>query len=226
MQRPVKLSKRRHSSSLAFNDILFNVLLGFVMLFIIAFLLINPITKKNDIPAKAEVMIVLEWEDTSSVDIDLWVQRDDTAMVGFSNKQNAPLHLDRDDLGARNDTVEINGNIEVIYLNRETTTIRGIVAGDYFISTHTYGAHSVDKKPIEITVTVMDVNPYREIYSRKVFTTRRGQIINFPGFTLDAEGKITDVFDHRKNLGPQSTRSNTVYPDAAVREAQRNSNNP
>ena len=57
------MSKRRLGSGLAFNDLLFNVLIGFVMLFIIAFLLINPITKKADIPVKAEFIITIEWED-------------------------------------------------------------------------------------------------------------------------------------------------------------------
>ena len=43
------MSNRRQGSNLAFNDLLFNVLIGFVMLFVIAFLLINPIAKKADI---------------------------------------------------------------------------------------------------------------------------------------------------------------------------------
>ena len=47
-----KLKQRRKAGNLAFNDLLSNVLVGFVMLFVIAFLLINPITKKNDIQAK------------------------------------------------------------------------------------------------------------------------------------------------------------------------------
>ena len=55
--------KRRTGSNLAFNDLLFNVLIGFVMLFVIAFLMINPIAKKADIPVKAEFIVVLEWDE-------------------------------------------------------------------------------------------------------------------------------------------------------------------
>ena len=36
-------------------------------------MLINPITKKAEIPKKAEIMVMLEWEDKSKDDIDLWV---------------------------------------------------------------------------------------------------------------------------------------------------------
>ena len=42
--------ERKYHSNLAFNDLLFNVMLGFVLLFIIAFLLINPPTKKDEVP--------------------------------------------------------------------------------------------------------------------------------------------------------------------------------
>ena len=74
------MSKKRNrtiiGSNLSFNDLLFNVLVGFVMLFVIAFLLINPITKKSDIPVKAEFLIVLSWPADAADDIDLWVQRD------------------------------------------------------------------------------------------------------------------------------------------------------
>jgi hypothetical protein len=61
----------RYGSNLSFNDVLFNALLGFVVLFVLALLLINPITKKSDIPAKAEILITLEWEDESADDIDI-----------------------------------------------------------------------------------------------------------------------------------------------------------
>ena len=38
----------RYDSNLSFNDVLFNALLGFVVLFVLALLLINPITKKSN----------------------------------------------------------------------------------------------------------------------------------------------------------------------------------
>ena len=49
-------SKSRYKSSLAFTDLLFNILIGFAFMFIIAFLLINPVQKDADIEAKAEFM--------------------------------------------------------------------------------------------------------------------------------------------------------------------------
>jgi hypothetical protein len=71
-----KRSRTIIGSNLSFNDLLFNVLVGFVMLFVIAFLLINPITKKSDIPIKAEFLIIMHWPNALADDLDLWVQRD------------------------------------------------------------------------------------------------------------------------------------------------------
>ena len=51
----------KYKSTIGFTDLLFNLLVGFVFLFIIAFILINPITKKKDVPKKAEYMIIIEW---------------------------------------------------------------------------------------------------------------------------------------------------------------------
>lgn len=201
---------------------LFNILLGFVLLFIIAFLLINPITKKSDIPAKAEVMIMLEWSDNSVDDIDIWVQRDNDFPVGFSAKQAAPLHLDRDDLGSTNDTVIVNGKMELIKQNREIMTVRGVVPGSYYITVHAYNIRdSQSVEPVIAKVTVFDVNPYREIYVREVKLFSRGDKVNLPGFILNAEGEITSTFDHTRNLGPDTASSNRPYDDGPLRNSRR-----
>ena len=43
------MNRDRYKTSIAFIDLLFNITIGLAMLFIIAFLLINPIAKKGDI---------------------------------------------------------------------------------------------------------------------------------------------------------------------------------
>ena len=43
------LNKNKYKSTIGFTDLLFNLLVGFVYLFIIAFILINPIQKKHRI---------------------------------------------------------------------------------------------------------------------------------------------------------------------------------
>ena len=98
-------SKPQYKSSLAFTDLLFNIVLGFAFMFIIAFLLINPVEKDAEIEAKAEFMIIMEWDDQSAYDIDLWMMDPVGNIVGFPNMHAGLLHLDKDDLGQSNDSV-------------------------------------------------------------------------------------------------------------------------
>ncbi len=199
----MKMSKhksRRKAGNLAFNDLLFNVLIGFVMLFVIAFLLINPITKKNDVPSKAEFLVILEWEDQAPDDVDLWVQRDSDRPTGFSNKQNAPLHLDRDDLGHSNDRVIIDGRVKIIRSNIETMTIRGDAPGDYFVAVHWYSPRGPS---MNYKVTVMKVNPFKQIYSITGILKSAREVQRLPAFTIDRNGRVTDVFNHARNVVPR-----------------------
>ena len=84
---------RNYNSNLAFVDLLFNLILGFVFLFIISFILINDPEKKESIEQKAEYMIILSWDDDLNNDIDLWVQGP-SVTVGFRNTQQGNMFLD------------------------------------------------------------------------------------------------------------------------------------
>lgn len=201
------MSNKRGSNNLAFNDLLFNVLIGFVLLFVIAFLLINPITKKSDIPTKAEFIIVLEWDDERYDDVDIWVQRDNTIPVGFSQKDNSPLHLDRDDLGNINDRYTIDGQEKIIKLNREVVTIRGLVPGDYFLAVHLYSKRGNLDGPVKYKVTVIKVNPFAEVLQAKGELNKIREIHRLPAFTVNGEGNVENVFRHSRDVVPTAGRS-------------------
>jgi hypothetical protein len=181
------------------------------MLFVIAFLLINPIAKKADIPVKAEFIIVLEWDEEATDDVDLWVQLDDKLPVGFSNRENTPLHLDRDDLGTTNDKIVIDGVTHIIKTNRETTTIRGIVPGDYFVVVHAYHKKEIN---IPYTVTVIKVNPFRQIYSLTGVLMVDREINRLPAFTVESNGRVTSVFQHFKHVVPSRNHLREDGPDS------------
>jgi hypothetical protein len=213
----------RYGSNLSFNDVLFNALLGFVVLFVLALLLINPITKKSDIPAKAEILITLEWDDMASDDIDIWVQGPTGVPISFQNKTNGVMHLDRDDLGKQSDYMWIDGERIVIRLNREVVSMRGIAPGDYYINIHVYSKNS-QTAPTKYTLTLLDVNPYREVYVMQGELTKRGEIVRLPGFTLDEEGVVTDVWSSDKIVVGAKNRSavsDTFIPATASDEMVR-----
>ena len=148
----------RFKSTIGFIDILFNILVGFAFLFIIAFILIQPEAKKEDFERKAEFVIIMEWPLDRFEDVDLWVSDPSGATCSFRSPRVNLMHLDKDDLGHRNDRVMVNGQPVVIKINREVTTIRGIVPGEYIVNAHLYAGRNMSTT-FPVSVEVVKVNP-------------------------------------------------------------------
>jgi hypothetical protein len=214
-----KKDKARFKSTTGLNDLLFNLLVGFVFLFIIAFLLINPPTKKEEAPKKAEYLIVIEWDTVSNDDIDLWVQDPSGVTVSFTQKEGGLLNLEKDDLGISNDSwITPQGERVVIPINREVVTMRGIVPGRYKIAAHIYSMRNAFKRengvnvPLEdkrtIIATLIKINPYGEKYRVTKKYEQRGQVITLFNFELDEGGTITAIDDLKNNI-VYSKRANT-----------------
>lgn len=203
------MARRQYGSSIAFNDMLFNLVVGFVFLFVVAFILINPPTKKNDIPTKAEYLFVIEWDPEAKDDIDLWVRDPNGVTVSFTRKEGGLLNLEKDDLGSSNDTyTNPNGEVSVIKINREVTTMRGIIPGTYTVFAHVYniyremvfndatGSWDVvipeDGEYRPLSFTLIKVNPYVEVYRSEHRYRAKGQEIPLLEFDLDAEGNASN----------------------------------
>lgn len=194
------MSRRDYTSNISFIDLIFNILIGFVFLFMVALMLINPITKDEGPPVKAEFIIVLEWPDESTADIDLWVQHNNNPSVGFSNKEKDHIHLDRDDLGHKNDHYIVDGVKKTLLINKEVITLRGIVPGDYYVVAHGYNLR--DETEIPVKIKIIKINPYAEVYSAKQTLVHNRQILRFHAFRLDDEGNVEEIFDHSLDVVP------------------------
>ena len=197
-------SADKYKSTIAFIDILFNILIGFVFLFLIAFLLINPITKKNDIISPAEFLIVLNWPSHLDDDVDLWMRGPNGETVGFRSKEVGIFHLERDDLGFANDKVVHSGNEIAVKKNQETIAIRGIYPGEYMISVMYYATYDTKnpKKTIPVNVELIKVNPYIIAFTQNKTLTEVGQTINFYSFRVDERGFIKDIRETDANAVP------------------------
>ena len=193
-------SHNKFKSTIGFIDILFNILIGFAFLFIIAFILIKPEAKKEDFERKAEFVIILEWPLDRMEDVDLWVSDPQGATCSFRTPRVNLMHLDKDDLGTRNDTVIVNGKQVVIKINREVTTIRGIVPGEYIVNAHLYSNYG-SSKPFPVTIEVIKVNPaYKVVFKGEKEFTRRGQEETFVRFKIDHEGNVIELNTLKKNF--------------------------
>ena len=157
------LRKRRHDDIDPFSDLLFNAMLGVVLMFALAFVSINPKAKTGVIDAKAEFLITTTWPDNRPVDIDTWVQDGGGKTVWFRTREAGLMHLDRDDRGMTGDVVVVDGKEIVNPLNQEVVTIRGIAPGEYIVNAHYYESKDDEAKPVPVTVSVVKVNPRAEV---------------------------------------------------------------
>ena len=190
---------RKYSSNLAFVDFLFILLLAFISMFILALILINPITKKSEVERKAEFLITLEWSEKSDDDVDLWVEDSLGNIVSFTNTTAGLMYLDKDDLGTSNDTIYLpDGTEQIIYLNREVITLRGWVEGEYIINTHVYSKRGPN--PIEVRIEMLRLNPYKILFKENFILRKRGEEITVRRVTLDKDGHLVSTNKLQKSF--------------------------
>lgn len=190
---------RRINSNQAFIDMLYNKLIQFFVLFILAFLLINPIAKEADIESKAEIIITINW-DEGDHDIDLWCRNPAGNVVWYREQNVGFMMLDRDDLGFRNDYITVNGKTIKVELNQEIITVRKLLQGEYTCNVFFYGTdreRSVGKelkKPIGVNVNIKKLNPHVSIiYEADILLTHVGQEKTLASWTINQHLKAVDV---------------------------------
>jgi hypothetical protein len=182
-----------------FTDLLFNALLGFTFLFIVAVMQMNPLAKKGIIDPKAEYIITVTWPDNNPDDIDTWVEDPSGQVVWFRNREAGLIHLDRDDRGLVNDKLTINGQAIVNPLNQEVVTIRGVVTGEYVVNIHYYARET--HQPIPVTVRLDKVNPALEVvYYATTTLEKRGEEQTALRFNIGSDGRITHINTLPKSL--------------------------
>jgi len=228
------MNNEKYKSTIGFTDLLFNILVGFAFLFIIAFLLIKPEAKKKDFDRNAEFVVIMEWDKEAKGDIDLYVEDPLGARCSFRKTVANFMHLDKDDLGSMNDTVvNADGTVSTVKINREVITIRGIIAGEYIINAHYYserdysnidnrvemGTSARKKKSKEVTVKVElhKVNPYTILWAGEKKFRGKGQEETFVRFRLDKDGKVLSPFTFEKKdfVTPLMATGNYRVPSGA-----------
>jgi len=190
--------QRQYHSNLPFVDLLFNVLIGFVFLFIVSFLLINPIAKRADIEVKAEFLITVMWPDDLEDDVDTYVEDPVGNLVWFRSREPGLMHLDRDDLGKRNDEVTTAAGTILFPENREIVTLRGIIPGEYIINIHMY--FKVGQEPVPVTIQIDKINPYSVVLRETIELKNKGDEVTVARFSVKSNGDVINVNKLPKKL--------------------------
>lgn len=202
------MKRRTPSNNTAFLDFLFLLMLFFAILFAVTVQHMNPVREEEKFDPKAEFLIRMVWPIESADDIDIYVQDPVNNLLFFSRRDVGIMHLDRDDLGLLNDVViGLNGE-RIVGPNQEIVAIRGILPGEYIVNTHLFGKRTAfglpvpegDKRPIPVTLTLIKVNPYKEILTTTVILTSEGQEITVFRFIVGDKGIILETNKLPKSL--------------------------
>ncbi len=182
-----------------FLDLLFNSMLIFAFLFLIAIVFISPPADLGNVELKAEYIVSVKWPDNSEDDVDTWVEDPGGRVLWFRNTDTGFMHLDRDDRGAQNDTITVDGREVVNPLNQEIVTVRKLIPGEYVVNLHYYKSNSGN--PVTASVSVSKVNPSLEIlYYNNVELQRAGDEITVVRFSLDGQGQVGNLNTLPKQL--------------------------
>jgi len=179
--------------------VLFKMIQALTFFFVLAVLFMNPVAKKGIIETKAEYLVTVTWPDSNPDDIDVWVEDPNGALVWFRSRDAGLVHLDRDDRGMLNDTLNVNGRILQNPLNQEVVTIRGVVPGEFIVNVHYFASET--GKPVKVTVRVDKVNPSLEVaYYDTVTLEQKGEEKTALRFRLNEDGSISGINHIPKQL--------------------------
>lgn len=189
---------RNYGSQTSFLDLLFNSLLAFVGFFMISLMMIKEENeqKPTAIP-KIEFMITTTWPSNNNDDVDSWLVDPLDNIIYFNHREEGLMHLDRDDLGTKNDIITLpNGKKFEYKENREITSIRGIIPGEYIFNVHMFVKR--DPYGCPVTVKLEKMNPFKTVMVKEVNLIEGGDELTVFRFKINKDGEVESVSD-----GPQ-----------------------
>lgn len=190
---------RINESQDAFTDVLFNALLGFAFMFVIAFALMAEPTDGGNVEAKAEVLVTVRWEDRHPDDVDTLVEDPSGNLVWYHNRDAGLMHLDRDDRGLFQDRIVLDGEEISNPINQETVTVRALTPGEYVVNVLHYQANYA--KPLPVSIKVEKLNPAVElVYYGQRELAGSGDEQTAVRFTIGANGEVLGTNELPKPL--------------------------
>ena len=186
------MRRRRSALSVAFLDLILISLICFVA--ILALIQINPESKVPPaIETRGKFLIVIQWEDGSGDDVDIYVRDPKGEVVYFQNRDIGLMHLEYDDMGTRTDTMmSVAGEEVKIDRNEERVVLRGTLAGEYVVNVQMYSKREL--KPAEVTVILYQlIGNDKELVRKKRTLTRSGDEMTGFRFTVTEAETIRGI---------------------------------
>lgn len=156
--------------------------------------------------------VVMTWPDGSNDDVDLYVKDPLDNIAFFQNRSVGLMHLEKDDLGSRGDSVTTAAGTVKNDKNEERIIISGAVAGEYVVNAQMYSKHDPGPTPVTIKLYRLTGD---DTEIRKAEHVMRADGDEFTGFrfTLDAAGDVTGYNELQRSLvGPAPNASQMGGP--------------
>jgi hypothetical protein len=205
-------NRHRFGNLLGYVDILMNILMCFIAMFIFAFILIKisqPVkttTAKTDKSASSEpaalqpkgkLIIHLHWRDNSNTDLDLWVRSDNPShIISFREKDVSNMWLDHDSQGENSNKVFMaDGTYKQAFGNDEIIQIKECTNTRINVNIHNYKPAD-DKTEFPLTATVELIEPptYNKALTKTLtMSGDKGEEKTAFSFNLDEECRISDI---------------------------------
>jgi hypothetical protein len=175
-----------------FIDVLFCCLL---MLVAILFLLKAEEEKVKMRPPNTLYEVILTWNGNSEDDLDLYVQAATGHVVSFNNREGGEgslISLNHDALGkSRNNSLQRDTEGKIVGFNEEIVGFRGATEGENIVNVHVYSKK--DEDPVEATITLIKVKPYKQVVSKKKIFGATGDEKTAFRFKTNKNGEITEI---------------------------------
>jgi len=190
---------RQAESQDAFTDVLFNVLLGFALMFIASLVLMQDPRDEGKTDPKAEILITIRWPDGHPDDVDTLVEGPRGDLLWYNNRDTALMHLDRDDRGLFADRVILDGVAVANPINQETVTLRALQSGEYVVNLLHYKSNYPDPLPVDVKVEKLNPEVSLVFYGRRNLEGA-GDEQTALRFTIGPDGEVVGTNELPKKL--------------------------
>ena len=157
--------RQRYKSNSSMLDLFLLLAMGFVVLFVLAFILIKPVDpKQKDIELEEHLLVKLEWADEALGDLDLWILLPNGEILSFKNKDRGLATLERDDRGSVLESMIVDGEETLIRDNVEVARIKRLEDGEYYVTVQYYTNSGCAKcEDEDFKVTVHDGQKHKDL---------------------------------------------------------------
>lgn len=196
----------------AYIDLLLNFLTSIIFIFVLTTLLIQAKKQnENEGPKKnAEYVITATWDQNVDCDVDLWVQDPLGNVVSFKAPNNGIMHIERDDMGLKNDYYyDSNHNLVAKSdENKEMWTLRGIARGEYTVNVHLYACRQEGKglnigaaANLPVKIEFIKLNPQMITLRKQIVVIERvWDEVTVTNFFMEQSGFIRSFTSNSKKL--------------------------